>query len=221
VLTRFFRDRNRTTPIIAVLSDADVVATRSFAAFIEVLRSDTELAERIVIGLPAAGALRLGPVEREVLRTFRDTGARVLLSDFDDLSLRPEVLAATGAKFVRLGAGTLAAAGTDSRLPVHHADLAALFGRAGMEMICTDIESEDQLREMADLDIGLAQGTLLGDWRPVRDDLLTAPPATPMQDNAGTKPAAAAPASATAPAAASAAKGESPKLPLRALLRRA
>jgi cyclic-di-GMP phosphodiesterase TipF (flagellum assembly factor) len=63
------------------------------------------------------------------------------------------------------------------------ADFAALARRHGVELVAEKVENERQVVDILELDIGLGQGHLFGEPRPIRDAVLAeaVPPADVIQ----------------------------------------
>jgi cyclic-di-GMP phosphodiesterase TipF (flagellum assembly factor) len=63
------------------------------------------------------------------------------------------------------------------------ADYAALARRHGVELVAEKVESERQVVDILELDIGFGQGHLFGEPRPIRDAVLaeTEPPTAFIQ----------------------------------------
>jgi cyclic-di-GMP phosphodiesterase, flagellum assembly factor TipF len=120
-------------------------------------------------------------------------------------------------RFVKLPAEMLLATEAPHGLDVELHDLAAVLSRAGIKLIAERVEREEDVPDLLDLDVPLAQGFVFSPPRPVRAEVLTSPIA------------AAAPAVAAAPAQAALATAELPpepapepqKRPFRSFLRRA
>jgi cyclic-di-GMP phosphodiesterase TipF (flagellum assembly factor) len=63
-------------------------------------------------------------------------------------------------------------------------DFAMLTRRYGVELVAEKVETERQVVDILDLDIGLAQGHLFGEPRAIKDSVLSEagpPPATVVQ----------------------------------------
>jgi cyclic-di-GMP phosphodiesterase, flagellum assembly factor TipF len=216
-MVRYFLSRDRKSPILLALADSETLSDKVFANLVEIMRADSAVANLIMIGLPQTAVTMLRPVQQEVLRTFREAGGKLIMTDVVDLSIKPEALASSGIRLVQAPFHALSHAIEEGVAiqDVHAQDLPGLFRRRGVEMLISDIATEQDLNDLGEAELTLAEGNLFGDWRLVQDDLLVAPPAAAMQDNG---PPAALPAaeSPTPPV-----EPEVARASFRSLLRRA
>ncbi len=87
-------------------------------------------------------------------------------------------------KFIKIAADTMTAQMQDARTrDLHPSDFAALARRYGAEIIAEKIETERQVIDVLELDIGFGQGHLFGEPRAIRDAVLAEadPPSNFMQ----------------------------------------
>lgn len=182
---------------------------------------------------------------------LRAKGAPFLLDRAGDLRLDPYGLADRGVRFVKIPSALLLAQlqpGAQG-LDIAVGDLAGALARAGIRLVADAVDREEDVPDLIDLDVPLAQGLVLGAPRAVRSDLIGGPPgrgggggaepparptpgasAVAAQANAGSRPGI----GPTAHAGASSPKATSrtpspgpepdrpePRLPYRATLRRA
>jgi cyclic-di-GMP phosphodiesterase TipF (flagellum assembly factor) len=116
-----------------------------------------------------------------------DLGYRFSMDKVSDLDLDFSDLSRADVKFVKVAAGVLLEQllEVDGRLTlrslpdVQASDYAALTRRYGIELIVEKVESERQVIDILELEIGYGQGHLFGEPRAIRDSVLaeTAPPA--------------------------------------------
>src|SRR5215207_4084068 len=125
------------------------------------------------------------------------------------------IFADRGVRFVKLPAEMLLAAEAPHGLDVELHDLAAVLSRAGIKLIAERVEREEDVPDLLDLDVPLAQGFVFSPPRPVRAEVLTSPVA------AAAPPVAAAPAQAAAADLPPEPAPEPQKRPFRSFLRRA
>jgi cyclic-di-GMP phosphodiesterase, flagellum assembly factor TipF len=215
-MVRYFLSRDRKSPILLTLADSETLSDKVFGNLVEIMRSDSSVANLIMIGLPQAAVAMLRPVQQEVLRAFREAGGKLVMADIMDLSVKPEALASAGIRLAQAPFSVLSRAIEEGVAvqDVHAQDLPGLFRRRGVEMIISDLASEQNLNDLGEAELTLAQGNLFGDWRLVQDDLLVAPAAAAMQDNG--QPTAL-PAEEQAPVT----EAETARTSFRSLLRRA
>lgn len=120
-----------------------------------------------------------------------DLGFRFSLDKVSDLALDFQDLARADVGFVKIGAPLLLEElqEDDGRLSFKSlpdlaaADLAALARRHDVELVAEKVESERQVVDILEIDIGFGQGHLFGEPRPIRDAVLaeTEPPVEFMQ----------------------------------------
>jgi len=99
---------------------------------------------------------------------LRDRGLVFALDRATDLRLDPLSLADRGVRFVKLPAEMLLAAEAPHGLDVELHDLAAVLSRAGIKLIAERVEREEDVPDLLDLDVPLAQGFVFSPPRPVR-----------------------------------------------------
>jgi cyclic-di-GMP phosphodiesterase TipF (flagellum assembly factor) len=131
-----------------------------------------------------------------------DLGFRFSLDKVTDLSLDFADLSRSDVKFVKIAANVLLEQllETDGRLTlrshkdIEATDYAALAERYGVEVIAEKIESERQVVDILDLNIGYGQGHLFGEPRAIREQVLAEsdPPAEFIRNALRKKAAAAA-----------------------------
>ncbi|WP_349368287.1 EAL domain-containing protein [Salinarimonas sp.] len=112
------------------------------------------------------------------LEALRAKGALFVLDRANDLRVDPFGLADRGVRYVKLPAGMLLAH-LDARgagLDVAVGDLSAVMARAGIKLVAEAVDREEDVPDLIDLDIPLAQGLVFGAPRAVRSDLIGGPP---------------------------------------------
>src|SRR5215207_3239705 len=132
------------------------------------------------------------------------------------------IFADRGVRFVKLPAEMLLAAEAPHGLDVELHDLAAVLSRAGIKLIAERVERAEDVPDLLDLDVPLAQGFVFSPPRPVRAEVLTSPVAAAAPAVAGA-PAqdAAAPPQDTAEERPPEPAPEPQKRPFRSFLHRA
>jgi cyclic-di-GMP phosphodiesterase TipF (flagellum assembly factor) len=109
-----------------------------------------------------------------------DLGFRFSIDKVTDLDLDFQDLARADVAFVKIAAPLLldALQDEDGRLTLRAfpdlaaAEFAAFARQYGVELVAEKVESERQVVDILDLDIGLGQGHLFGEPRPIRDAVL-------------------------------------------------
>jgi cyclic-di-GMP phosphodiesterase TipF (flagellum assembly factor) len=150
------------------------------------------------------------------LAQLRDRGLSFALDRATDLRLDPLSLADRGVRLVKLPAELLLQPEALRGLDVEVHDLAAVLARAGIKLIAERVEREEDVPDLLDLDVPMAQGFVFAPPRPVRAEVLNQA-AAPVIVAAESPSLAKATAEEPPPAPA-----EPPqKMPFRSFLRRA
>ena len=162
-----------------------------FPQFLEFLSQNRDLAGALIFELGQAAFGDRGSLEARNMAKLADLGFRFSLDKVNDLDFDFADLARADVKFVKIGADVLLDQLIEidgrtalSSLPdVQAADYASLTRRYGVEVIAEKVESERQVVDILELDIGYGQGHLFGEPRAIRDSVLaeTDPPADFMQ----------------------------------------
>ena len=162
-----------------------------FPQFLEFLNQNKDLSGALIFELGQAAFGDRGSLEARNMAKLADLGFRFSLDKVSELDLDFADLARADVKFVKIGADVLLEQliEIDGRtalasLPdVQAADYASLTRRYGVEVIAEKVESERQVVDILELDIGYGQGHLFGEPRAIRDSVLaeTDPPSDFMQ----------------------------------------
>jgi cyclic-di-GMP phosphodiesterase TipF (flagellum assembly factor) len=162
-----------------------------FPQFLEFLAQNKDLSGALIfeLGQPAFDAR--GSVEARNMAKLADLGFRFSLDKVTDLDLDFQDLARADVKFLKIGAEVLLnqLLEVDGELALMSlkdlaaADFADLTRRYGVECIAEKVESERQVVDILELNIGYGQGNLFGEPRAIRDAVLaeTDPPADFMR----------------------------------------
>jgi len=143
-----------------------------------VMDAARETLGRVVLEFPQECWRELDPDGKEALRALRDKGVPLSLDAATDLRLEPGELAALGARFVKLPADLLVAAGRDENhrlgpdLGVR--ELASALRREGIKLVAEHVENEDMVPVLTDIGVPLAQGFVFAAPRAVRAEVLNA-----------------------------------------------
>lgn len=172
------------------------------------------------------------------LAALRARGIVFVMDRASDLRVDPMGLADRGVRYVKLPARLLVAEAESraSGLDIAVADLSATLGRAGIRLVADGVEREEDVPDLIDLDVPLAQGFVFGAPRAVRPDVVGGPPRDPPPNRGGGAEApspsrrsesagegASAPSGVpgNGPTATAAASRAEPRVPYRSVLRRA
>jgi cyclic-di-GMP phosphodiesterase, flagellum assembly factor TipF len=171
---------------LASLGDADF-----FPPFMEFLGANRDLSGSLIFELGQNAFKARGATEARNMARLADLGFRFSIDKVSDLDLDFQDLARADVAFVKIAASLLIEQLQDDNgrltlksMPhLEAADLAALALRHGVELVAEKVESERQVVDILDLEIGLGQGHLFGEPRPIRDAVLaeSAPPVELIQ----------------------------------------
>jgi cyclic-di-GMP phosphodiesterase TipF (flagellum assembly factor) len=165
-----------------------------FPQFLEFLADNRDMAAGVVFELGQADFEQRGSVEARHMAKLADLGFRFSVDKVTDLDLDYRELQRADVKYVKVGAELLLSQVSDEDdgrlslkpLPdLHAADVASLARRYGLEIIAEKVETERQVIDVLELDIGYGQGHLFGEPRAIRDAVLaeTDPPAGFMRSS--------------------------------------
>ena len=151
-----------------------------FPQFLEFLSQNRDMARGLIFELGQAAFDRRGATEARNMAKLADLGFRFSLDKVTDLDLDFQDLARADVKYVKVTADTLISqlAEQDGRLTLRSlkdiaaSDFADLTRRYGVELIAEKIESERQVVDVLELNIGYGQGNLFGEPRAIRDQVL-------------------------------------------------
>lgn len=182
------------------------------------LDAHPDLPGRIVLELSQRCWRTLDAEKAGALAQLRDRGLSFALDRATDLRLDPLALADRGVRYVKIPAELLLQGESSGVLDVEIHDLAAVLARAGIRLVAERVEREEDVPDLLDLDVPMAQGFVFAPPRPVRAEVLN-PTAASAVPAAPEPPPPAVPAAAAPVGQPSA---EPPrKMPFRAFLRRA
>ena len=162
-----------------------------FPQFLEFLAQNKDLAGALIFELGQSAFGERGSLEARNMAKLADLGFRFSLDKVTDLDLDFADLSRADVKFAKIGADVLLAQllEVDGRMALakmrdlQASDYAALTRRYGVEVIAEKVETERQVIDILELEIGYCQGHLFGEPRAIRDSVLaeTDPPADFMQ----------------------------------------
>jgi cyclic-di-GMP phosphodiesterase TipF (flagellum assembly factor) len=179
-IVRRLARQDRKVGIFCNISMSSLADEEFFPQFLEMLVANKDLAPALIfeIGQPAFDAR--GSLEARNMGKLAELGFRFSLDKVADLDLDLQDLARADVKFVKLAAQALLddLAEKEGRLVLRSLpdlaaeDFALLARRYNIELVAEKVESERQVVDVLDLNIGLAQGHLFGEPRPIKDSVL-------------------------------------------------
>ncbi|CAM3181227.1 EAL domain-containing protein [Methylobacterium mesophilicum] len=136
----------------------------------------------LAIALPQASWQGLDGGQRGLLLPLRGR-IGFSLDRADDLRFDVAQLAGLGVGQVKVPAELLLRPGSERRRlsDIAIEDLAPALARAGIRLVATGVAEEADVPDLIDLDIPYAQGAAFAAPRPVRAEVLTAPPEPPPE----------------------------------------
>ncbi len=157
-----------------------------FPQFLDFLSQNKDLSGALIFELGQNAFGDRGSLEARNMAKLADLGFRFSMDKVSDLDLDFADLSRADVKFVKVAADVLLEQmlEVDGRLAlrslpdVQASDYASLMRRYGVELIVEKVESERQVIDILELEIGYGQGHLFGEPRAIRDSVLaeTAPP---------------------------------------------
>lgn len=158
-----------------------------FPQFLDFLSANRDLNQALIFELGQAAFDARGAIEARNMAKLADLGFRFSLDKTQTLDLDFADLQRSDVKFLKVSADLLieqlldldGAGALPSLRDIQAADFAQLTRRYGIELIAEKVESERQIVDVLELDIGMGQGHLFGEPRAIKEDVLaeTDPPA--------------------------------------------
>lgn len=162
-----------------------------FPQFLEFLSQNKDLSGALIFELGQAAFGDRGSLEARNMAKLADLGFRFSIDKVSDLDLDFADLKRADVKFIKIGAQVLLEQllEIDGKVAIRTlpdvlaSDYAALTRRYGVEIIAEKVETERQVIDILELEIGYGQGHLFGEPRAIRDSILaeTDPPADFIQ----------------------------------------
>ena len=190
-IVRRLAGQDRKIGIFCNISLASLGDEAFFPQFMEFMTANRDLADALIFELGQSAYRARGAVEARNMARLADLGFRFSLDKVSDLGIDFLDLARADVAFVKIAAPLLIEQleDHDGRLvlrsipEIEAGDFAALARRHAVELVAEKVESERQVVDILDLNIGLGQGHLFGEPRPIRDAVLAdaSPPAEVIQ----------------------------------------
>ncbi len=179
-IVRRLAKQDRKIGIFCNISLASLKDESFFPQFLEFLSENKDMAGAVIFELGQSAFEARGSTEARNMAKLADLGFRFSLDKVFDLDLDFQDLARADVKFVKISADVLLnqLLEIEGRLTlkslkdIQASDFAALTRRYGVEIISEKIESERQVVDILELDIGYGQGHLFGEPRAIRESVL-------------------------------------------------
>jgi cyclic-di-GMP phosphodiesterase TipF (flagellum assembly factor) len=187
-IVRRLAAQDRRIGIFCNISMASLGDDSFFPHFLDLLAANRDLAGALIFEIGQQAFDARGAIESRNMAKLADLGFRFSIDKVADLDLDLQDLARADVKFVKLSAEMLLdeLVESEGRLVLRAMpdlaaeDFAALTRRYGVELIAEKVESERQVIDILELDIGFGQGHLFGSPRAIKEAVLSeagAPPA--------------------------------------------
>jgi len=151
-----------------------------FPQFLEFLAENRDLGGALIFELGQPAFAQRGSLESRNMAKLADLGFRFSLDKVTSLDLDFQDLARADVKFVKISAEVMLnqLLEVDGRLAlkslkdIDAADFANLTRRYGVEVVAEKVETERQVVDILELNVGYGQGNLFGEPRAIRDAVL-------------------------------------------------
>jgi len=179
-IVRRLAKQDRKVGIFCNISLASLADETFFPQFLEFLGQNKDAAGGLIFELGQSAFDARGAAEARNMAKLADMGFRFSLDKVTELALDFADLARADVKFVKISGAVMLEQmlGSEGRLSlkstrdIDAADFAALSRRYGVEVIAEKIESERQVVDILELDVGFGQGNLFGEPRAIREAVL-------------------------------------------------
>lgn len=186
-IVRRLAKQDRRIGIFCNVSMASLADEVFFPQFLDLLTANRDLAGALIFEIGQAAFDARGSVEARNMGKLAELGFRFSLDKVVDLDLDLQDLARADVKFVKVGAQGLLDELTEieGRLVLRSLpdlaaeDFAQLTRRYGIELIAEKVETERQVVDILELEIGFGQGHLFGEPRAIKDQVLAEAGAPP------------------------------------------
>lgn len=158
-----------------------------FPQFLEFLSENKDLAGALIFELGQDAFATRGSIEARNMAKLADLGFRFSIDKVMTIDFDLQDLHRSDVRYVKIGAGLLLEQLLEVEgkpalkflKDIHAGDYAGLLARYGIEVIAEKVESEKQVVDILDIEIGYAQGHLFGEPRAIKEQVLaeTDPPA--------------------------------------------
>jgi cyclic-di-GMP phosphodiesterase TipF (flagellum assembly factor) len=190
-IVRRLARQDRKIGIFCNVSMASLADEAFFPQFLELLGANKDLAGALIFELGQQAFEARGSLEARNMGKLAELGFRFSVDKVADLDLDLQDMARADVKFVKIGAATMLddLAEADGRLifrslpDLAAEDFANLARRYNIELIAEKVESERQVVDILDLNLGFGQGHLFGEPRPIKGEVLAeaGAPAVPIR----------------------------------------
>ncbi|SFZ86151.1 cyclic-di-GMP phosphodiesterase, flagellum assembly factor TipF [Devosia enhydra] len=174
VIARRVRMAGQSTLIGTHVSRATLHDAAAMENLVAVIDANRAIAEMILLRIAEPDFRALPTNRRAALATIARKGATLSLTGATSLRLDFPELSALGVRSVRIDAARFVTA-PEQLSDFHAPDIVAFTRRYGIEILATDVVTEQQVLSLFEDGVLLAMGPHLGRPEPVRTDLVTEP----------------------------------------------
>ncbi len=185
-IVRRLARQDRKVGVFCNISLASLGDETFFPQFLDFLSQNRDLKDALIFELGQATFEARGASEARNMAKLADLGFRFSIDKVQTLDLDFADLQRSDVRFIKIAADLLieqlldldGAAPLATQPDIQAADFAPLTRRYGLELIAEKVESEKQVVDILELDVGMGQGHLFGEPRAIKEAVLaeTDPP---------------------------------------------
>ncbi|MGH7026096.1 EAL domain-containing protein [Brevundimonas sp.] len=185
-IVRRLARQDRKVGVFCNISLASLGDETFFPQFLDFLSQNRDLKDALIFELGQATFEARGASEARNMAKLADLGFRFSIDKVQTLDLDFADLQRSDVRFIKVAADLLieqlldldGAAPLATQPDIQAADFAPLTRRYGLELIAEKVESEKQVVDILELDVGMGQGHLFGEPRAIKEAVLaeTDPP---------------------------------------------
>lgn len=183
-IVRRMVQKSRNIGVFCNISGETLGDAEFFPQFLEFMHHNRDLAGQIVFEFDQAAVLAAGRKGEENLAYLASLGFALSMDHVETLAMDFVRLKKLGFRHVKVRAATLTAGMANAQAVVAAEDLKTLLERHGLNLIAERVEDEKTVVQLLDYGVDFAQGYLLGEPKPIREDSLKqldkAEPAAPV-----------------------------------------
>lgn len=164
-------ERSSARGVFCNISVHSLVDAEFFPEFISFMEQNRSLADSLTFEFTQDMLKACGPIEQESLQALSSLGFHFSLDHVHDLDVDFRELHERNFRYIKIDSDVFLNRMTEAGARIHPADMRAYLERFGLELIVEKIEDERSLTNVLDHDVGLAQGYLFSEPRPVRPEV--------------------------------------------------
>lgn len=168
---RRLSERSSARGLFCNISIHSLLDAEFFTEFIAFMDQNRALADSLYFEFSQAMVASCGPIEHESLNALASLGFRFSLDQVSKLDVDFQSLHEMGFRFVKIPVGMFLHGMAEAGARIHQADMRSYLDRYGLQLVVEKIEDERSLTSVIENDVGLAQGYLFSEPRPVRPEV--------------------------------------------------